>query len=320
MQSRDIDLSAYNTMENAEDIDDLRRALGVETIVLWGHSYGTHLALAVIKSHPARVARAVLGGVNGLADRWRDPADSDAWLARVSTAMQASAPTGVRVDFVEQAIRVLAQLDKEPIRIPSPNGDVLIGKSEIQILVTLRSGELAFVQDLPVLFDNLEKRTQLDGIASQLRQIVRQRPIGTAMTYAMHVASGVSDARAARIQEQIPTAIFGNAINWGVGDEEFVKALGVTDLGDAFRAPFRSSVPVMLMSGTLDGRAGENDARRVGAQFERVSYVTIDGASHDFWFLRTAPHRVPEITYTFLRGEPVRDERITWPTLFRWPN
>src|SRR5262245_9872403 len=84
VQSRGIDLSAYNTMESADDTDDLRRALGVETVVLWGHSYGTHLALSVIKRHGTHVARALLGGVNGLDDRWRDPADSDAWLARVA--------------------------------------------------------------------------------------------------------------------------------------------------------------------------------------------------------------------------------------------
>src|SRR5262245_46321288 len=95
VQSRGIDLSAYNTIESADDIDDLRRALGVETVVLWGHSYGTHLAMAVIKRHSTHVARALLGGVNGLDDRWRDPADSDAWLARVGAAMQAAAPTGI---------------------------------------------------------------------------------------------------------------------------------------------------------------------------------------------------------------------------------
>jgi pimeloyl-ACP methyl ester carboxylesterase len=95
--------------------------------------------------------------------------------------------------------------------------------------------------------------------------------------------------------------------------------LAVTDLGDTFRAPFRSNVPVLLISGTLDGRTGENDARRVGAQFERVSYVTLEGASHDFWFLR-APPRVSEIADAFLRGETVKDERIAWPLSFRWPD
>src|SRR5687767_13529965 len=68
--SRGIDLSAYNTVESADDVDLLRRALGVDKVILLGHSYGTHLALAVIKGHGEHVARALLGGVNGLNDRW----------------------------------------------------------------------------------------------------------------------------------------------------------------------------------------------------------------------------------------------------------
>jgi len=316
--SRGIDLSAYNTLESADDVELLRRALGAEQVVLWGHSYGTHLALAVIKRHGERVARALLGGVNGLNDRWRDPADSDAWLVRVGDAMRAAAPQGRRVDFVEQVRRVFAQLDKEPIRVSTADGDILIGKAEIQLLVTIEAGDLPFIQNLPVLFDSLEKRTGLEVVAKAVQQTIRQRPIGTAMTYAMHVASGVSAERLARIRVQAPAAILGNAINWGIGDEAFVKALGVMDLGDGFRAPFRSRVTVLIMSGTLDGRAVEEDARRAAAQFDRMSYVTIDGAAHDFWFLRPPP-RVPEVTAAFLRGEAVRDERITWPVSFRWP-
>lgn len=315
--SRGIELSAYNTMESADDVDLLRRALDVDKVILWGHSYGTHLALAVIKRHGAHVSQALLGGVNGLGDRWREPADGDVWLARVGKAMAAAAPAGRRVDFVDQVRRVFAQLDKQAIHVATADGDVLIGKSEIQLLLTIQSGDLGFIQNLPALFDALEKRRQLEAVATAVQQTIRQRPIGTAMTYAMHVASGVSAERLARIDVQVRTALLGNAINWGIGDEAFVKALGVVDLGDAFRAPFRSDVPVLIMSGTLDGRAVENDARRVGAQFNHVSYVTIDGASHDFWFLRPPP-RVPEVMEAFLRGESVRDERIVWPVSFRW--
>jgi pimeloyl-ACP methyl ester carboxylesterase len=318
MESRAIDLSAYNTVESADDVELLRRALGVEKVVLWGHSYGTHLALAVIKRHGDHVVRALLGGVNGLDDRWRDPFDTDTWLARVGDAMEAAAPAGRRINFVEQVKRVLAQLQEKPIRVAMADGDVLIGKQEIQVLLAIQSGDLAFVQNLPVLFESLEKRIRLEPIATAVQQTIRQRSIGTAMTYAMHVASGVSAPRLARIKMQAPTAILGNAINWGIGDETFVNALGVADLGDEFRAPFRSRVPVLIVSGTLDGRAVDNDARRVGAQFDRVSYVTVDGASHDFWFLR-APPRVPEVTAAFLRGETVPDERISWPVSFRWP-
>ena len=157
MESRGIDLAAYNTIESSDDVELLRRALGAERIILWAHSYGTHLALAVIKRHGAGVARAVLGGINGLNDRWREPAEGDAWLARVSTTMKASAPAGVTVDFLNQVKRVLAKLDAEPLRVNTNDGEVLVGKSEIQLLVTLRSGDIGFVENLPVMFDDLEK-------------------------------------------------------------------------------------------------------------------------------------------------------------------
>jgi pimeloyl-ACP methyl ester carboxylesterase len=132
MESRGIDLSAYNTIQSADDVELHRRALGVEKVVLWAHSHGTHLALALIRRHGEHVARALLGGVNGLDDRWRDPAGGDAWLARVDAAMKAGAPGGISVDFVEHVKRVFALLDKDPIHVTTADGEVLIGKSEIQ--------------------------------------------------------------------------------------------------------------------------------------------------------------------------------------------
>jgi pimeloyl-ACP methyl ester carboxylesterase len=138
------------------------------------------------------------------------------------------------------------------------------------------------------------------------------------MTYAMHVASGVSDQRKAQIQAQTSGAIFGDAINWGIGDGAFVTALDIPDLGKRFRQPFRSSVPVLLISATLDGRTSESDARAVGRQFQDAFYVTIDGASHDFFAF--APPRLISIMDAFLRSERVRDERITVPSEFHWPD
>lgn len=40
-----VDLAGYNTVENTRDLDALRRHLGAKKIVLWGTSYGSHLAL-----------------------------------------------------------------------------------------------------------------------------------------------------------------------------------------------------------------------------------------------------------------------------------
>ncbi len=44
LQGAGVNVAAYNTTENAADVDDLRRALGYEQVNLFGVSYGTMLA------------------------------------------------------------------------------------------------------------------------------------------------------------------------------------------------------------------------------------------------------------------------------------
>ncbi|MEZ4511469.1 MAG: alpha/beta fold hydrolase [Chloroflexota bacterium] len=55
-----IDLTAYNTAENAADVADLMQALGIDEYNLLGVSYGTRLALVVMRDHPAGVRAVVL--------------------------------------------------------------------------------------------------------------------------------------------------------------------------------------------------------------------------------------------------------------------
>ena len=58
-----VDPSAYNTFESANDIADLRRALKLPTWNLFGISYGTRLALEVMKVDPTGIRSVVLDSV-----------------------------------------------------------------------------------------------------------------------------------------------------------------------------------------------------------------------------------------------------------------
>jgi len=59
---RGIDVTHYLTTDAAEDIDDVRRALGYAQINLWAASYGTRLALEYLRLYPAFLRSAVLDG------------------------------------------------------------------------------------------------------------------------------------------------------------------------------------------------------------------------------------------------------------------
>ncbi len=58
-----VDLSGYNTIENARDVEALRRALGLDKWNVWGISYGSILGQAYINQDPAGIRAVVLDAI-----------------------------------------------------------------------------------------------------------------------------------------------------------------------------------------------------------------------------------------------------------------
>lgn len=61
--SLDADPRFYTTPIAMDDLDDVREALGYDTVNLWGGSYGTRAGLVFLRRHPDRVRTAILDGV-----------------------------------------------------------------------------------------------------------------------------------------------------------------------------------------------------------------------------------------------------------------
>lgn len=58
-----VDLAGYVTAESADDVHDLVKGLGVKQVNLHGISYGTRLALEILRRHPDDVNATVIDGV-----------------------------------------------------------------------------------------------------------------------------------------------------------------------------------------------------------------------------------------------------------------
>ncbi len=65
-----VNLAAYNTAASAADVNDLRTALGYSVLNLYGFSYGSHLALTVMRVYPDGVRSAVLDSAQPLQAGW----------------------------------------------------------------------------------------------------------------------------------------------------------------------------------------------------------------------------------------------------------
>ncbi len=128
-----VDLSAYNTVESALDVEDVRKALGCEKISLIGHSYGTHLALEVMRRFPEHVDRVVLLGAAGPNDLYKPPAESDESFRRLSDLVAADADLGKEIpDLAALFGRLLERLAKKPVAVSVKDADAVAATAKAE--------------------------------------------------------------------------------------------------------------------------------------------------------------------------------------------
>ena len=58
-----VDVSAYNSIQNAADVNAIRQALGYDEFNFYGVSYGTLLGFHLLRDHPEHLRSAILDGV-----------------------------------------------------------------------------------------------------------------------------------------------------------------------------------------------------------------------------------------------------------------
>lgn len=309
---RGVDLAGYTTAESADDLEDLRRALGVDQISLCGLSYGSHLGLAYLKRHPERAYRAVLGLVEGPDDTYKLPANTQLHLARLSDLAEADANVRAEVpNLLDLMNDVLAQLRQSPVSVPCCGegddvGQIGIGPLDLQLYVSGALGSIHMIRELPKIFLGLA-RGNYSTLAARVRQR-RQAFLPSAMSLVMDSASGVSPERWRAIREQAPDAFLEDVFN--LPFPHVAEPLGAPDLGPEYRAPVVSSVPTLFLSGSLDGRTPESNARSALASFSRGQHLLVEGASHAYF---------PEATIharRFFAGEEVTTDRIEVPFAF----
>jgi pimeloyl-ACP methyl ester carboxylesterase len=313
LAAKGIDLNGYNTDESADDLEALRRALGVEKISLWGISYGTHLALAMIRKHEKSIERAILTGVNGPDHlMMKLPKTIEEQIARIDLLFKADANINKAIpDFPSLIKSLLAKLEAKPIMVnvlhPRTRQEVSIalGKWDLQFHTASPVTQTWSIMSLPSFFYRLSKG-DFTPLAERALEF-RKSSVGSIMAWMMISSSGVSAQRSSRIWREAETALLGNAINFPY--PEIREALGNPDLGPRFREPVRSKVPVLFISGTLDGRTPVANADEVRKGFPNSHHIIVEGASHGYDLFFFAPG-MKELMADFLRAKPLSTERI----------
>ena len=314
-RSAGVDLSAYNVRESAEDVEDLRIALGASKLRLVAGSYGTHLALAAIRAHEASFDRAALLGVVGPDHLRRSPADSEEQLARISSLVSSDARIETPAKNLLALIRrVRGRLAAHPVTVeiedpPGQKRSILLGPFVLEWYTRSLLTSREAIAHLPALFLAMDAGnfTELALVADRWTNAA----LPSAAIFTHRCASAASEERESRIARERKMAALGDATDFA--EESVCRAWGVPPLPAPFREPVRSNLQVLLVSGTLDGDAPESNALEVMRGFPHAEHLRVEGAAHSLLGVEAAPAR--EAILRFLERGGLRTARIALPPL-----
>ncbi|HEX8244906.1 MAG TPA: alpha/beta fold hydrolase [Longimicrobium sp.] len=321
MRAKGVDLRGYTLNDAADDIDDIRRAIGAPKIALVGLSFGTTHVTQVLRRHGAHVSRVVMAGLEGTDDAIKLPSRIRGVLAAVDSLVRAdTAAARVLPNGVEHAVReVMDRLQRSPATVrfkPEEAADsatIVIGPYDFQWLAwgIFASDGLPFLPGFLHQVLNGDYRF----VAAQAARLRREGL--NAMVFSTDCASGASQARLRQVAAEERGFVFGTQPR--IYYQDVCDAWGSPDLGPAFRAAPRCDVPTLFISGTLDARTPPVQAEIAMRGFPRSAHLVVEGAVHSTPLFLSTPEIMQDVL-AFLRGGRLVSRRVRAPFAFVHPD
>jgi pimeloyl-ACP methyl ester carboxylesterase len=295
----------YATSDTVLDLDDLRKALGVDKIALMGISYGTHVALQYARAFPQHVDRLILDSIVGpngpdpfLLDTYRNmprvlaeqcahgacrnaTADPVADVAALVRRMNASGP--LRGAFFDDRGRRVttryANPDELSFLLTAGDLNPYLQASLPAAISAARLGDTALLMRLrrigqgagTKLADLSFGLNAATGCADPPLPYSLQTPIPERPAIAQAALAAVppTDYDPFDAQTVLRTSYVDDCLQWPVG---------------AVRPPFTGplpDVPALLLGGRLDTRTPVENALATRRELPHAAVVTLKGSGHD---------------------------------------
>ena len=286
-----VDLTRFTTRHNAADAIDLMHAMDVPQWNLYGVSYGTRVALEVLRQTDGGVRAAVLDSPY---PPQANPELADAWLlqrsfelfGRICELADDCVQTPAELD--ELLDKALDRVEREMIRMSVPDPET--GRD---IAVVYDRDDLAWL-----LFEAMYQWDQLSGLPDSVRALAEGR-LDSGMRALIHdsVANLLDDSISDAVASSVDCHDAG-AVDLRDAERELARyprtatikqydwqyhvcrywASGEADA--AFRQPVRSDVPTLILAGEFDPVTPPEWADLAAAGLSRASTFIFPAVGH----------------------------------------
>ncbi|MCX4529512.1 alpha/beta hydrolase [Streptomyces sp. NBC_01551] len=295
-----VDLSAYNSTENAADFADLRTALGISQWNVYGYSYGSNLALTYLRLHPEGIRAVAIDSIAPsqfvtLPWTWGSTAEG---IHNIFEACAAQPACKDRYPDLPQLLtEQVRKLEAQPLtlNVAPPDGGkpvktVLDGGALLNLIVAFTPRP----KDMPAALEELSK-----GNPERFAQARAAGSVQKVGEFAHGLTNSIACSEWAPGYSESDVLKAGQKAFPGWPDTVLAQPpqlpfqypvcgiWNVPDRASAQRVPTFSSVPALVVSGTFDVKTGASWAKGVARNLSNSTSVQVPGIGH--WVVPQSP-------------------------------
>jgi pimeloyl-ACP methyl ester carboxylesterase len=286
--SLDADPRLYTTPLAMDDLDDVREALGYDTINLWGGSYGTRAGLVYLRRHPDRVRTAILDGVAPVAMKLPLYMGMDAARALDLMLEDCAADAGCHAAYPDLGAELQTLLDtlaQGPVRSTLAHArtgrptDVVVSRTSLasSVRAPLYSPDLAVVLPLAI---SRAAAGDYGPLSAMGVGFAGDASLYTGMFLSVVCSEDVPGITADDRAMAAAEPLFGTSLL-----DSFAALCGAWPRGtlpDGYDAPVASDRPVLLLSGLLDPVTPPRWAESVQGPLgiSNATHIIVPGVGH----------------------------------------
>ncbi|MFF4445736.1 alpha/beta fold hydrolase [Streptomyces sp. NPDC001502] len=294
------DLSAYNSTENAADFADLRTALGIKQWNVYGHSYGSNLALTYLRLHPQGIRAVAFDSIAPAQDvslpfAWAGAREG---LENLYKACAAEPACKSRYPDLQRTLNEqVRKLQAHPLTLnvkPPQGGDPVKVVLDGGALVNLLVAKAIPFAEVPAAIDELARgrperfaRARAAGSVPVVGQSAHglTNSVVCSEWVPDHSASDVLNA-GRRAFPDWPDPVLAQAPQLAFQDQ-VCRVWNVPDRTAAMRVAPVSTAATLFINGTGDMKTGASWARKTARTLPHSTTVQIPGIGH--WVVPQSP-------------------------------
>jgi pimeloyl-ACP methyl ester carboxylesterase len=299
-----INLNAYTTLADAADVADLRGALGYRALNLYGVSYGTRLALTVMRTHPRGIRSVILDSV--------DPPNVNAITSPLATTARAfrvlfqgcaAAPVcnAAFPNLRQTFYRVVQRLNAAPATIRTT--DLTTGKPYTVLLTGDRMIDLLFnalyvtplIPFLPAMIAVADRGNFRFPAAIYGPLELIDASVNLGVYYSVQCSEDAPFTTAQRITADarvLNPVIRPDIVVGQLGELQVCQGWHVRPVPAAQRQPVTSAIPTLILSGEYDPITPPADSLQAAKTLRHSYRFVFPGTGHGVYLTNSCPNRI----------------------------